>query len=341
MVANLVERKSAVNMTQKKILICDRFSTEAFAYLKKNSNFEVIPIKSDEHFAEQLPSAHGLMIRSKQKITAQVLDQAKNLEVIVTCTSGYDHIDLVETKKRNITVAYTPEANQVAAAELTWGLVLACARHIVPSHHQIKAGKWVREPFVGFELSGKTYGVVGLGRIGSRVAKIANAFGMTVLAFDPYQDDDQFEKANAQRASYEELLKQSDVISFHVPATKETKYMFNRSHYEFVSPEVLIVNTSRGSVIQEDDLALALTEKKIRAAGLDVFEKEPLPHISKLMKCTNVVLTSHLGAFTEEAFAKASMQGALQIEKYFKSNTTDNLLPLINNWGSLSFQEGT
>jgi len=236
---------------------------------------------------------------------------------------------------------YTPEANQISAAELTWGLLLACARHIVGSQQAIKAGKWAREPFVGFELSGKTYGVVGLGRIGSRVAKMANAFGMTVLAFDPYQDDPAFESAQAQRVSYEELLKQCDVISFHVPATKETKYMFNKSHYEFVSPDLVIINTSRGSVINEDDLIEALLENKIRAAGLDVFEKEPLPGTSKLMRCQNAVLTSHLGAFTDEAFAKASMQGALQIENYFKFKKTENTLPLVNLWGTLSFQEGS
>lgn len=329
------------NPAQKKILICDRFSTEAFLSLKKSPNFEVILIKSEEHFNDEVKTAHGLVIRSKQKINASLLDLANNLEVIVTCTSGYDHIDLVETKKRNIAVMYTPEANQISAAELTWGLVLACNRHIIPSHNAIKSGKWARDPFAGTELFGKTYGVVGLGRIGSRVAKMATAFGMTVLAFDPYQEDEAFEAANAVRVSYEELLKQADIISFHVPATKETKHMFNGSHYEFVDPNMVIINTSRGSVIDEDALAAALNEKKIRAAGLDVFEKEPLPVNSKLLKCVNLVMTSHLGAFTEEAFAKASMQGALQIENYFKLNKTQNSLPLVNNWGSLSFQEGT
>jgi D-3-phosphoglycerate dehydrogenase len=330
-----------MNSVQKKILICDRFSTEAYTYLKKSPNFEVVLIKSEDHLNEEIASANALVIRSKNKITAALLDAAKKLDVIVTCTSGYDHIDLVETKKRNITVMYTPEANQVAAAELTWGLVLACTRNIVSGHQSIKSGKWTRDPFVGFELSGKTYGVIGLGRIGSRVSKMANAFGMTVLAFDPYQDDDVFEAAGARRASYEELLKQSEIISFHVPATKETKNMFNRTHYDFVHPDTIVINTSRGSVIQEDDLADALSQKKIRAAGLDVFEREPLPSVSKLMKCTNVVMTPHLGAFTEEAFTKASMQGALQVENFFKLNKTENALPLENNWGSLSFQEGT
>ncbi|MFZ3231404.1 MAG: hydroxyacid dehydrogenase [Pseudobdellovibrio sp.] len=332
---------TASKSAQKKILICERFSVEANIQLKKNSKFDLVLIKSEAHFNEEIKTADGLIIRSKQKITANVLEHAKHLEVIVTCTSGYDHIDLIETKKRNITVMYTPEANQISAAELTWGLVMACARNIVNGHRDIKSNKWVREPHIGFELSGKTFGLVGLGRIGSRVAKFANAFGMTVLAFDPYQDDDTFTAAKATRASYEELLKQSDLISFHVPATKETKSMFNRTHYEFVHPEVVLINTSRGSVINEEDLAEALLQKKIRAAGLDVFEKEPLSIDSKLMKCTNVVMTPHLGAFTEEAFTKASLQGAKQIENYFDLNQIENALPLENNWGSLSFQERT
>lgn len=329
------------DLSEKKILICDRFAIEAFATLKKNSFLNLIPIKSEAQFQEEIKTAHALIIRSKQKITASVLDQAPLLKVIITCTSGYDHIDLDETKKRQIAVMYTPEANQVSASELTWGLLLDCVRHITAAHRQIKSGQWQREPFVGIELAKKTMGIVGLGRIGSKVAKIANAFDMTVLAFDPYQDDEQFEAAKATRVSYEELLKQSDVLSFHVPATKETKNMFNRTHYEFVHPDLILINTSRGSVIQEDDLAEALLEKKIKAAGLDVFEKEPLSNESKLLKCTNLIMTPHLGAFTEEAFIKASMQGALQLENYFKTEKIENGLPLVNAWGSLSFQERT
>lgn len=326
--------------TKKKVLICDRFSMEALIHLKMNSNLELISVLSTTHLQQEIPTAHGLLIRSQQKIDAPLLLTAKCLEVIVTCTSGYDHIDLIETKKRNICVMYTPEANQISACEHTWALLLSCTRHVVNAHREVKAGKWQRSPYLGSELSGKILGVVGLGRIGSRVAKIANAFGMTVMAFDPYQDDSTFTEAQAARVSYDELLKQCDVLTFHVPATKETKYMLNRNHYDLLSPHVIVVNTSRGSVIHEDDLADALLSGKIKSAGLDVFEKEPLGHESKLMKCSNITFTPHLGAFTEEAFQKASLQGALQIENYFKLNTVQNSLPLINLWGSLSFQEG-
>ncbi len=327
--------------TKKKILVCDRFSIEALIQLKTNPQFEVISLLSETELHHHLPSAHGLLIRSKQKINSSFLDTAKNLEVITTCTSGYDHIDLVETAKRNICVMYTPEANQISAAEMTWALLLACARHVIPAHRDIKAGKWQREPYLGFELAGKVLGIVGLGRIGSRVAKIAAAFGMEVLAFDPYQDDPAYEAAGATRVSYEELLKQCDILSFHVPATNETKHMFNRNHYDMINPELVLINTSRGSAINEDDLYEALNSGKLKGVGLDVFEKEPLSHESKLMKCPQIIFTPHLGAYTEEAFQKASAQGALQIENYFKSKTIQNSLPLVNLWGSLSFQEGT
>lgn len=324
----------------KKILICDRFAQEAHIKLKTNKSFEVLLTQTSEHLQSELPTAHGLLIRSRVKVDGSFLAAAKNLEVIVTCTSGFDHIDLTETKKRNITVMFTPEANQISAAELTWALILSCARHVPQAHKEMKAKNWARDNFAGLELSGKTMGIVGLGRIGSRVAKMAAAFGMQVLAFDPYCEDSAFTDTLAERASYDELLKQADVISFHVPSTKETKHMFNRIQIEMISPTAIIINTSRGSVIHEDDLAEALLENKIKAAGLDVFEREPLDRNSKLLKCNNVILTPHLGAFTEEAFYKASLQGASQIENYFMHQKSENTLPLVNQWGSLSFQEG-
>lgn len=320
----------------KTILICDRFAIEASLELKKNKNFYVTT-----DITNNLPQAHGLIIRSQFKVTKDVLDNCRALEVIVTCTSGYDHIDLKETEKRGITVMYTPEANVVSTAELTWALILGARRRTHLAHKEIKAGHWNREAFVSNELAGQTLGVVGLGRIGSRVARIAAAFEMNVLAFDPYQTDEQFAKANATRVSYEELLKQSDIITFHVPATFETKNMFSRSQIEYVSPELTLVNASRGSVINEDDLGEALNNQKIRFAALDVFAKEPLGRESKLHKNAHVLLTPHLGAYTEEAFKKASLEGAKRISDYFLSKKTLNTLPLQNDWGTLSFAERT
>ncbi len=320
----------------KKIMICERFALEASIELKKNKNFEVISFDANE-----LANVNAIIIRSKFKIDRELLEKTPHLQLIVTCTSGFDHIDLKETSRRNLTVMFTPEANAVSAAEHTWALLMACVRHIVSAHKEMKAVNWNREPFLSFELENKTLGIVGLGRVGQKVASFAKAFGMKIVAFDPYQPVEVFEKNQAERLSFDELLKQSDIITFHVPATFETHHMLSRPHYESINEETIIINTSRGSVINEDDLADALMEKKIRGAGLDVFNKEPLSRDSKLMKCANVIMTPHLGAFTEEAFLKASMQAALQTENFFEKNKTENTLPLNNEWGSLSFKERT
>ena len=320
----------------KKILIADRFAVEALIELKKNKTFEV-----EVYADEKLADANALIIRSKFKIDANRLNLAKNLEVIVTCTSGFDHIDLVETEKRGIKVMYTPEANITSAAEHTWALILACARQIVGANKELKCGNWSRDPFVAFELENKILGVVGLGRIGQRVSRIAQAFGMQVIAFDPYQEESVFSKLNVRRQSYDEVLKQADILTFHVPATSETKNMFNRTHLESIDEELIVINTSRGSVINEDDLAQALLEKKIRMAALDVFHREPLGKESKLLKCANAILTPHLGAYTEEAFLKASLQAVQLVENYFTKTILVNELPLKNEWGSLSFKERT
>lgn len=319
---------------KKRILICERFAVEALVTLKQNSFFEVLSFEEN-----LLAEAHALVIRSKFKIDEVLLQKTPKLELIVTSTSGFDHIDLKATQKRNIKVMYTPEANVVSTAEHAWALLMATVRQVVPAHKMLKAGTWQRDPFVGSELAKKTLGIVGLGRIGQKMAHFARAFDMKVLAFDPYQEEATFVSQQTLRVSYEELLKQSDIVTFHVPATEETAQMLNRSHFEYLHPEMILINVSRGSVIHEDDLAEALLQKKIKAAALDVFQKEPLPRDSKLLKCSNLILTPHLGAFTEEAFLKASLQAAQQIENFYLKNEIVNELPLQNNWGTLSFIE--
>ncbi len=321
---------------KKSILICERFAMEALVKLKQIPGFEV-----DNYSEEKLTTANALIIRSKFKITKEVLEKAPALEVIVTCTSGYDHIDLIETKKRNICVMYTPESNVVSTAEMTWALILAANRKVVQAQKEMKSGVWNRDLFVSNELAGRTLGVVGLGRIGSRVAKIAGAFDMKVLGFDPYQTDETFKKAGAERASYEEVLKGSDILTFHVPFTFETKNMFGASQLEYVSPDLILINASRGCVVDEEAVAEALNENRLGSAAFDVFAKEPLSRDSKLLKAPRVVLTPHLGAYTEEAFLKASNEACERITQYFLNHSVLNTLPLQNDWGSLSFLERT
>ncbi|MFN7727896.1 MAG: NAD(P)-dependent oxidoreductase [Bdellovibrio sp.] len=317
---------------KKQVLITDRFSQEAQLTLESQPFLSVRRSQTPNLSEVDLNGVHGLIIRSRTQIDRAVLSRAKNLQVIVTATSGFDHIDLEDCAEWGITVMFTPRANVESAAQLTWSLVLACANKISQAHREMKAGSWARETLIGTELHHKTFGVVGLGRIGTRVAQIAEVLGMNVIAYDPYQHETAFREARAERVAYEEILKQADVLSFHVPKTKETYHMLNRSHFEYIHRGGILVNASRGGVIKEQDLAEALENGWIGAAGLDVFEKEPLPRNSKLLNFSNVVLTPHLGANTAEAFAKASEQAALKVIRFFVDASTDDTLPPKADW---------
>ncbi len=321
---------------QKKILITDRFAQDALLTLTQQPFLNVQKSESPNLHNVDISQVAGLIIRSRTVIDESVFSRAKKLQVIITATSGFDHIDLDAAEKWGVTVMFTPEANVESAAQQTWALVLACANRIPQAHRAMKAGEWNRDAVTGFELNHKTYGIVGLGRIGKRVAQIANAFNMNVIAFDPYTDEASFRQVDAERVAYEELLKRADVLSFHVPKTTETERMLNRSHFEYIHRGITLVNTSRGSVIHEADLCEALDQGWIGSVGLDVFEKEPLPRQSKLLNYQNVVLSPHCGANTSEAFAKASEQAALKLIRFFvDSSTTDTLPPKAAWYGAV------
>lgn len=318
---------------KKKILITDRFAQDSFLYLHQHSDFEVV--RSDHPFhlpLEHLVSANALLIRSRTPIDEELLKKARKLQLIITCTSGFDHIDFEATQKWGVTVMHTPTANIESAAQLTWGLVLNCVNNIQQAHKMVKSGEWKRDLITGIELSGRTYGIIGLGRIGSRVAQIAQAFGMNVVAYDPYQEDENFEQLKIPRFSYEEVLKTADVASFHVPKTLETEHMLNRSHFEYIHRGIILINTSRGTVINENDLCEAIENGWLRSVGLDVFEKEPLSRNSNLLTYPNVVLTPHIGANTEDAFFKASQIAANKLMAFFIDGSTSDTLPPRAPW---------
>jgi D-3-phosphoglycerate dehydrogenase len=317
---------------QKNILVTDRFSHEAYLTLSQQPFLSVQKTESPQLHKQDISQVHGLVIRSRTVIDEAVFERAKKLQVIITSTSGFDHIDLDAAQKWGVTVMFTPEANVESASQLTWALVLACANKLPQAHRALKAGEWNRDAVQGIELNRKTYGIVGLGRIGSRVAEFANAFGMNVIAYDPYADEAAFREAAAERVAYEEILKHADVLSYHVPKTDETNAMLNRSHFEYIHRGLILINTSRGSVVREQDLCEALENGWIGAAGLDVFEKEPLPRNSKLLQYNNVVVTPHCGANTSEAFAKASEQAALKLIRFFVDSSTSDTLPPKAAW---------
>ncbi len=299
-----------------KIIITERFSLEALSYLKGHKH-EIVADWSQ---------ADAAIIRSKTKIDKSVLEKAANLKIIVTSTSGYDHIDLNETATRKVKVYYTPDGNAQSAAELTMGLLLASARKLITANQNLKSGDWNRETVTGVELNKKILGIVGLGRVGSRVAKMAQAFGMTTVAFDPYQKNEMFTELNTARLSFTEVVRVCDVLTMHVPYTKETHHMLNARSLDEIQPHCILINTSRGPVINELDLIQMLIEKRIAAAGLDVFSKEPLPKDSPLLALSNLVLTPHIGASTEEAFQQASRLAAQIVIDFFNGQSCENEL---------------
>lgn len=323
-----------------KVLVTDRIAPEALAKLRSRSQLQVAQSANFLPSADELKDSNALIIRSRTKINAEVLAQAPMLKVIVTSTSGFDHIDFTATQKNSITVMHTPDANAQSAAELTWLLVLACSRKFTQASTQLKKGEWNRDVLAGSTLFGKTYGVVGLGRIGSRVAKFARAFEMDVIAFDPYVEPEDFAKATAERVSVEELFRRADIVSLHVPATPETKKMINFRALEGASSDLILVNTSRGDVVNEPELIKALEQKLIKAVGLDVFASEPLAPSSPLLKMPQVVLSPHVGATTVEAFAASSSEAAIKIIDFLENGRSIDVLPPKTSWfahnGSLS-----
>lgn len=323
---------------KKKILVCDRFSVESLHILESQNYFEVIKVDpANMRSNEFLATAEAMLIRTRVTVDAEILKVAKKLQVIVTATSGFDHIDLEATQKWGITVMNTPNANRESAAQLTLTLMLSLNHRLLEANRLTRSGQWRQETVLGTELNEKTWGIVGLGRIGSRVAELAKSFKMNLIAFDPYLNDDVFEKYDARRVSYDELLKLSDFVSFHVPKTKETTKMLNASHFESINRDVFIVNTSRGTVIDEEALVKALENRWIKGVALDVFEKEPLSRASRLIGFPDVLLTPHIGAYTDDAFERASEEAVLKLVLFFRDGTTADSLPPKAAWYNNSY----
>ena len=321
------------------ILVCDRFALDALAFLRSHSEFEIRLARDAQPDDDELREARVLIARSRTRVDEGLLARAPRLQCAVTATSGFDHVDFAACASRGVAVMHAPNANAASACELTWALILACARRVPEAHRAIKAGEWARERLVGSELAGKTLGVVGLGRIGSRVARVAQAFEMSVIAYDPFQEPSRFESLGVAREGLEELLKLSDVVTFHVPATPNTHRMLNRQNLEYLNRGCILVNASRGTVFDIPDVCEALENGWLRAVGLDVFPKEPLDRNSPLLAFANVVLTPHLGATTVEAFEKSSFEAAEKAVAFLTSGALSDPLPPPAEWYRQAFSK--
>ncbi len=268
---------------------------------------------SPAQLLDAVPGAHAIIIRSATQVDAPTLEAARDLVVVGRAGIGLDNVDVARATELGVMVVNAPVSNILSAAEQTMALLLAQARNIPQAHAALKSGKWERSKWEGVELHGKTLGVVGLGKIGALVAQRANAFGMRLVAFDPYISEERARHMGVELMDLDTLLAQSDFITIHLPKNKETTGLLNREAFAKVKPGVRIINVARGGIVSEADLAEAIRDGKVQGAALDVFEKEPTTE-SPLFELASVVVVPHLGASTFEAQDKAGVTIAEQVE---------------------------
>ncbi|MCH7966602.1 MAG: D-glycerate dehydrogenase [Thaumarchaeota archaeon] len=297
---------------KKKVFLTRTLHNFALKELKKRYQIEIhsgkIPIPQTK-LRSKIKEIDGLICFPYDKINKEVIDLAKNLKVISTYSVGFDHIDTKYAKKRKIRVGFTPEVLTDATADLAFSLLLDILRKVSEGDRTIRDGKWKviygAYDYVGIDLQGKTLGILGLGRIGRTLAKRAKAFDMKLVYHNRKRVSKTRERIfKVKYVSFEKLITQSDVISIHVPYTKETEHMFDMKIFRKMKKSAFLINTSRGKIVNEKDLVMALKKKIIAGAGLDVFETEPISKKHPLVKLQNVVLVPHIGSSSAETRAK-------------------------------------
>ncbi|MGQ0647283.1 MAG: hydroxyacid dehydrogenase [Gemmatimonadaceae bacterium] len=286
-----------------KVLVADSIALDGLAPLTSDPRFDVVvkPGLTPDELANAMAGVDAVLVRSATRITRASLARADRLKAIGRAGVGVDTIDVDAASERGIPVLTAPAGNTVSAAELTMALLLALARKVPAADRSMKAGEWDRKSFSGFELYGKTLGLVGAGRIGGQVGKRAHAFGMQVIVYDPYLTADRAQELDVQLGTLDQVLRTADVLSVHVPLTDATAGLIGAAQLATMKQGSLLLNVARGGVVDEAALLDALQRKHLAGAALDVYEQEPLPRDSPLRTLPNVVMTPHLGASTAEA----------------------------------------
>ncbi|MDR3071476.1 MAG: hypothetical protein LBU29_02660 [Endomicrobium sp.] len=295
-------------------------NTQGLDALISNKEFEVeVHNKpSQEELRELIKDYDGILIRSEVKITSEIIEAAQKLKFIGRAGTGVDNVDKDAASSKGIIVANVPGGNTISAAEHTIGLMLSLARHIPESYKSLKSKKWDRKNFVGTELFGKTLGLIGLGRIGTEVAKRLKVFDMKIIAYDPFAGQDIAKESGVELKSLDDIFAQSDYISIHSPLNDSTRGMINAAAIKKMKDGVRIVNCARGPVINEQDLSEAVKSGKVAGAAIDVFAKEP-PQDWTLVETDRVLVTPHLAASTDEAQVRIAKEiGEVLIDFFIK-----------------------
>ena len=307
-----------------KIVVADSVPDNIIGILKADPSWDVVNLaKTKGQVAEEIRDADALLVRSATKVTAELLENAKRLVVIGRAGVGVDNIDLDAATRKGVLVMNTPGGNAISVAEHTMTLLLAMAHPVAQADASMKAGKWEKKKFTGSELRNKTLGLIGLGTIGTEVARLAQAHKMMVVAFDPYVSTVLATEQNIRLLPLEDVLRTGDFISLHCSLTPETEHMINARTLALTKPGVRIVNCARGELVDEAALLAALQSEHVAGAGLDVFESEP-PADPRLAKHPNVIATPHIAGSTEEAQKVVGTRIAEQLRDYLLTGAVRN-----------------
>lgn len=307
-----------------KVLIADPISKSGIDLLSKYCEVDVKTGLSKENLIEIIPVYDALIVRSETKVDRDVISAGKNLKIIGRAGVGVDNIDVDSATERGIIVVNAPEGNTISACEHTFALMLSLARNIPDANASLKRGEWKRKEFIGVELYGKTLGVIGLGRIGLAVSQRALSFGMEVIGYDPYITKERIIEMGIKPVTLEELYANSDFITLHTPLTSDTRNLIDKSAFLKMKRGVRIINCARGGIINEQDLIWAIEEGIVAGAAIDVFEKEPPPSDSPILKNNKIIVTPHLGASTVEAQERVAQIVVEDILRLFRGEPIKN-----------------
>ena len=296
-----------------KILICDNLNQQVYKELESIGDCVDISKSNskDKDLANHIKDCEIVVIRSDTKLTKEVLDKAEQLKIIARCGVGIDNVDLDFAKSKSIFVTNSPSANLISVVELTVALIISVSRKLSLADSHLKKGEWNRSQFLGNELYGKTLGIVGFGKAGRLVAERMKSFGMSIVFYDPYVTD---WNGSEESIKLDDLLRTADVVSIHVIKTKDTENLISKDMLDLLKPSSVIINTSRGGVLDEDYLFELLESEKIFGAGLDVYSNEPPKNVDRY-NGLNLVTTPHIGASTNEAQLKAGLETIENIKK--------------------------
>ncbi len=310
----------------KKVLITDNLHESCIDIFEENSfSVDFKPGLSEDEIIDIIDSYNVHIVRSATKVTRRIIEAGSNLELIGRAGTGVDNIDVDAASKKGVIVMNTPGGNTISAAELAFSLIMALCRNIPQADKSMKEGRWDRKKYAGVELFGKKLGVIGLGKIGREVAKRAQAFDMEILGYDPLLSQSLANEIGITLVSLDEIYKEADIITVHVPLTDDTRNLISSGEIELCKEGVMIINCARGGIVDEDAVLQGIESGKISGAAFDVFNEEP-PANRKLVDHPKVVCTPHLGASTKDAQEKVARQIADQIIKYYKGSEYKGLV---------------